>query len=157
MSFHDTTADVSLTPGAPRWRHLVAAIACVLSLGVGWSTSFGSMGHQTPGLLLPYTFIGVDGDMYVGQNYYPGYWAEGDPYRAARGAESSERVILVPLAVALGWAATDRTGRSRQVARPAAVAFGVLAVLSASRGMPAATATMVVGLVVVWPLARTAR
>ncbi len=121
-------------------RLALAALVCVLALGLGWR---GASGRLLPGLILPTTTISpVTGDLWMGTHYYPGRWIEADPMRAPRGHESDVRVVLVPAAVALGLLAHGRTHERERVARVAVLALAGIGLVAAGRGMPAAALAM---------------
>ncbi len=139
-------------------RLLAAAAVCVVSLGLGWSPSWASMGHMTPGMSLStlQPSIGSD-DLTIGMTYVPGWWVPGDPMRTARGYETDARVVLVPAAVSLWLAAGRRPSPPSigRVARITVVALGVAGVVALGRGMvgAAVSAAVVVALAgpVLWP------
>ncbi|QGG96426.1 hypothetical protein [Actinomarinicola tropica] len=139
---------------SPSSRLRAAAALCVVSLGLGWSTSLASLGYQTPGMNLSTTYVSpISGDLDIGSTYVPGWWVAGDPLRTAKGHESDVRVVLVPAALVLA-AAAQRRVRSAQLARATRVAVAAIAILvlvALSRGMLAAAASMVVALALAAP------
>lgn len=132
----------------PNARLVAASLVCVLALGLGWQSSRASLGYLNPGLVLPTSNISpVTGDVWAGSQYYPGAWVEGDPMRAQRGFRSDVRVVLVPSAGVLWWAARARSDQARRAARVALAALVVIGVMALGRGMVAAAISTAV---VVW-------
>ncbi len=133
-------------------RLVLAAVVCAVSLGLGWQASRASTGYQTPGMVLPTTNVAIGSDdLWIGSQYYPGYWVEGDPMRARRGFEADVRVVLVPAALALAWVSQVRSEKSVRVARVAMIALAAIGLQALGRGMVAAALSVVVVLVLAAP------
>lgn len=139
-------------------RLAVAAALCVVSLGLGWSSSMFSTGYQTAGMNVVTTYTTpFSDDVSLGLQYMPGWWIGGDPFRTRKGHDTDVRVVLVPAAVVLGLAARrpSPSARLARASRIAVVAIGVLALVAVSRGMYAAAMSMIVAFgaaaPVVWP------
>lgn len=133
-------------------RLLAAAALCVVSLGLGWSSSLSLTGYMTPGMNLTTTYVSpVTGDASIGFTYTPGWWVGGDPFGARRGFESDVRVVLVPAALALAVAARHPDERSWRAARIALWALVAISVLALGRGMLAAAISTVAAVVVAAP------
>ncbi|MGY6501118.1 MAG: hypothetical protein ACXIVQ_09550 [Acidimicrobiales bacterium] len=131
----------------------------MVSLGLGWAHSSGSLGYMTGGMVLPTSNISpVTGDISTGSQYVPGYWVEGDPMRTTSGHRSDVRVVLVPAAGVLALAANRRSETMRRAGRAAVMALAVIGLLALGRGMQAAAISMALAVVlaapVVWPSAR---
>lgn len=136
-------------------RLTAAAALCVVSLGLAWGATSASTGYVTPGMILPTTYVSpLDGTLTVSSIYLAGEYVDGDPLRAARGAESDVRAVLVPAAAVLGVAAHRRTSATRRMVQVAVVALAVVAVVGAARGMVQGALPVAVAVVLVAPVLR---
>lgn len=135
-------------------RLMVAALICVVSLGLGWEASRSSTGYLTPGLIMATNRISpITGDLVMDSQFIPGSWVEGNPMRTRRGFQSDVRVVLVPAAVILALMARDavKGERSLRLARVAIVALAVIAVRALMRGQLAPALAMAAVLLLAAP------
>lgn len=139
-------------------RLLLAAGLCVVSLGLAWGATSASTGYVTPGMTLPTTYVSpLDGTLTVNSIYVAGQYVEGDPQRAARGAASDVRVVLVPAAAVFVVAATRQTLATRRATRVAVAALAVVAVVGVARGMAQGALPVAVAVALVAPAVRGRR
>jgi hypothetical protein len=132
-------------------RLYAAAALLVVALGLGWGGTVEG-GYVAPGLLLPTTYVSpISGDVSVGSQYFAGYYVPGFQDGIA-GYESDVRIVLLPAAAVLWFAARRRTPVTRRLARIATGAIGVLLVLALSRGMAASALVMIGALALVLPV-----
>lgn len=137
-------------------RLQLAAVLVVLCLGLGWGSSLALTGYLTPGSTMVTTSYNWYSDsLDLTTTYMPGFFVDGDPFAARKGYESDVRVILVPAAGILAWAARRRTALSLRLVRAATIALAATAALALSRSMTAASlvALVAAGLAasVAWP------
>ena len=132
------------------WRLLAASGVCLLSLGLVWQTALDY--GLTLNYTLPYTGIDADGWYYtVPGSTYLTYGFDG--VDVVHGHRSDARVVLVPAAVILAWAAGRRTPLSRTLTRASVVGMVVLLVWAFSRGRVQASVAMLAALWLAAPVA----
>lgn len=159
-------APAGSAPARPAWRRsapsgstrlLGAAVLCVVALGLAWDFDPGTGGYLSPGILVPNGYVSpVTGDYTVGPlQYLPGYYIPGSSGSEIHGFESDERVVLVPAALTLAWAARRRTHATRRATRIATAGLAPLALMAFSRSMLGAAlvtaAAVVLAAPVAWP------
>lgn len=117
-------------------RLVLAAVLCAASLGLGWSSA-DTGSFLTTGFVPGTCTTDYDGYMScttgtVGYYYNPTYGA------VDRGYGADARVVLVPAAAALAWAARRRTRTSERVVGIAAVALAAVALRAGVDGQTSA-------------------
>ena len=111
-----------------RVRLALAAVLCVLPLGLVWSTTTGFL---TAGYII-YGDCSYSVETYcTTDTYIPGYYLPGS---RILGADASARVFLVFAAFVLAYAALrTRTATTKRLVRAATVATGIALVLAVSQ------------------------
>lgn len=117
-------------------RLVLAAALCAASLGLGWSSA-DTGSFLTSGYVPGTCSTDYDGYMScttgtVGYYYNPTYGM------VNRGYGADARVVLVPAAAALAWAARRRTRTSERVVLVAAVALAAVALRAGVDGQSSA-------------------